>query len=54
MAVARGRNNAELATQLHSSLSAVKFHLASLLTKTGARNRVQLVVWAYETGRVRP
>ncbi len=52
--VARGRTNAEIADELHISLSTVKFHLASLMSKIGARNRVQIVIWAYETRRVRP
>lgn len=30
------------------------FHLASLMNKIGARNRVQIAIWAYETRRVRP
>ncbi len=52
--VARGSTNAEIADELHISLSTVKFHLASLMNKIGARNRVQIVIWAYETRRVRP
>ena len=52
--VARGRTNAEIAAELHISLSTVKFHLASLMNKIGARNRVQIAIWAYETRRVRP
>ena len=50
---ARGRPNAEIADDLHISLSTVKTHLASLMSKLGARNRVELAMWAYETGRVR-
>jgi len=50
--VARGLTNAEIAETLHISLSTVKAHLSSLMTKLGARNRVELVMWAYETGRV--
>ncbi|MDP9794962.1 DNA-binding CsgD family transcriptional regulator [Catenuloplanes nepalensis] len=30
----------------------MKFHLAGLLTKLGARNRVELALWAYQTRRV--
>ena len=52
--VARGRTNAEIADELHISLSTVKFHLASLMNKIGARNRVEIALWAYETKRVRP
>jgi DNA-binding NarL/FixJ family response regulator len=51
--VARGRTNAEIAGELHLSLSTVKSHIASLMTKLGARNRVELAIWAYETDRVR-
>jgi DNA-binding NarL/FixJ family response regulator len=51
--VAQGRTNAEIAADLHVSLSTVKTHLASIMTKLGARNRVEIVMWAYETGRVR-
>jgi len=43
--------NAEIAETLHISLSTVKAHLSSLMTKLGARNRVELAIWAYETGR---
>ncbi len=51
--VARGRTNAEIAGELHISLSTVKTHLASLMNKLGARNRVEIAMWAYETGRIR-
>jgi len=50
--VARGRTNAEIADELYISLSTVKTHLASLMTKLGARNRVEIAMWAYETGRI--
>ena len=52
--VARGRTNAEIADELYISLSTVKSHLASLMAKLGARNRVEIAMWAYETGRLRP
>jgi len=51
--VARGRTNAEIADELHISLSTVKTHLASLMNKLGARNRVEIVMWAYETDRIK-
>ena len=52
LTVARGRTNAEIAAELHISLSTVKTHLASLMSKLGARNRVEIAMWAYETKRV--
>jgi DNA-binding NarL/FixJ family response regulator len=51
--VARGRTNAEIADELHISLSTVKAHLASIMTKLAARNRVELAMWAYETNRIK-
>ncbi len=51
--VAKGRTNAEIGDQLHISLSTVKTHLASLMIKLGARNRVEIAMWAYETGRIK-
>jgi DNA-binding NarL/FixJ family response regulator len=51
--VARGLSNAEIARALHISLSTVKTHLASLMQKLHARNRVEIAIWAHETGRVR-
>lgn len=50
--LARGRTNAEIAAELHISLSTAKSHVASLMEKIGARNRVEIAIWAYETGRV--
>ena len=50
--VARGRTNAEIAEELYISMSTVKTHLASLMAKLGARNRVEIAIWAYETGRM--
>jgi DNA-binding NarL/FixJ family response regulator len=52
--VARGLTNAEIAQELHISLSTVKTHLASLMCKLGARNRVEIAMWAYETKRITP
>ena len=50
--VARGRTNAEIAAELFIGLSTVKTHVASLLAKLGARNRVEIAMWAYDTKRV--
>ncbi|BAN00853.1 response regulator transcription factor [Ilumatobacter coccineus] len=49
-AVARGLSNAEVATELHVSVSTVKAHIAAAMSKLDARNRVELVIWAYEHG----
>jgi DNA-binding NarL/FixJ family response regulator len=50
--VARGLTNAEIADELHISLSTVKTHLTSLMGKLGVRNRVEIAMWAYETKRI--
>lgn len=52
--VARGSTNAEIASELHISLSTVKSHIASLMGKLGVRNRVEIAIWAYENQRIRP
>jgi DNA-binding NarL/FixJ family response regulator len=54
LAVARGLTNTEIADTLYISLSTVKTHLASLMAKLGARNRVEIAMWAYETRRIIP
>ena len=51
--VARGLTNAEISSELHISLSTVKTHLASLMNKLGARNRVEIAIWAYESKRIK-
>jgi DNA-binding NarL/FixJ family response regulator len=51
--VARGHTNTEIAAELHISLSTVKSHIASLMAKLGARNRVEIAIWAYETRRIK-
>ncbi len=50
--VARGLTNSEIARELHISLGTVKTHLTALMNKLSARNRVELAMWAYETGRI--
>lgn len=52
VAVARGLTNHEVAAALHISLSTVKTHLGALMAKLGARNRVELALWAYQSGRL--
>ena len=51
--VAQGWTNSEIADDLHISISTVKTHLASLMRKLDARNRVEIAIWAYETGRIK-
>ncbi|MGY1700230.1 response regulator [Geodermatophilus sp. SYSU D00766] len=52
LAAARGKTNSEIGNELSISLSTVKTHVAALMRKLNARNRVEVVMWAYETHRV--
>ncbi|WP_407361151.1 response regulator [Microbacterium sp. LBN7] len=51
--VAGGLSNGEIASELYITISTVKTHVASLMTKLGARNRVEIAIWAHQTGRMR-
>jgi DNA-binding NarL/FixJ family response regulator len=48
--VAQGRSNTEIAAGLHLSEATVKAHVGRLLSKLELRDRVQIVVYAYENG----
>lgn len=52
-AAARGRSNAEIGDELYISLGTVKAHMSSLQDKVGARNRVELAAFAWQSGRMR-
>jgi DNA-binding NarL/FixJ family response regulator len=52
--VAAGLSNAELASQLYLSEATIKSHITRILARLGLRDRVQIAVYAYEYGIVRP
>jgi DNA-binding NarL/FixJ family response regulator len=52
--VGRGRSNSEIADDLFITVATAKSHVARLFSKLGARDRVQLVITAYEMQLVTP
>ncbi len=52
--IASGLSNDEISRKIYVSASTVKTHAARAMTKLGARDRAQLVVFAYQAGLVRP
>jgi DNA-binding NarL/FixJ family response regulator len=52
--LAAGRSNREIATELHLAEGTVKIHVGRILAKLRLRDRIQAVVFAYETGLITP
>ena len=52
--IAQGLSNAEIAAELYLSEATIKSHVARILAKLVLRDRVQIAVFAYESGVVRP
>jgi DNA-binding NarL/FixJ family response regulator len=52
--LASGKSNAEVAATLYISDGTIKTHVSHILTKLALRDRMQAVVFAYESGLIRP
>ena len=52
--LAKGKTNPEIASALFLGEATIKTHVARVLAKLQLRDRVQAVVWAYETGLIQP
>lgn len=52
--LATGKSNAELATHLFVGEGTIKTHVSNVLTKLGLRDRMQAVIFAYESGLIEP
>ena len=52
--IATGLSNDEISRKIYISPATVKTHASRAMTKLGARDRAQLVVFAYQAGLIRP
>jgi DNA-binding NarL/FixJ family response regulator len=52
--LATGKSNSELAAHLFVGEGTIKTHVSSVLTKLGLRDRMQAVIFAYESGLIEP
>ena len=52
--IARGRSNAEIASELYVGEGTSKTHVARILAKLDLRDRTQAAIYAYESGLIRP